>query len=245
MESLLTPHAINRRLNAALGALLVALTIGVETVHAELRFRVVDQDGNPVPDAVLELHAPASAATGSKPSAATWPLARMDQVDKQFRPGTLVVHRGQAVEFPNSDRIRHHVYSFSPAKTFELKLYADDHGAPVVFEVPGIVVLGCNIHDNMLGYIYVADSAAVALSDEQGEGRVAPPASVDQATLWHPGLSPDGQQRLSLPWPLPGSDSNATPILLTLPMQAPEGPPSSESANTPKDRFDRFRRSSP
>ena len=75
---------------------------------------------------------------------------------------------GTSVAFPNSDNIRHHVYSFSLAKRFELRLYQGTQSAPVVFDSPGVVVLGCNIHDWMVGYIYVTDDSRFAVSDEHG-----------------------------------------------------------------------------
>ena len=84
--------------------------------------------------------------------------AIMDQRKLMFVPDVLVVQTGTAVDFPNSDQVRHQVYSFSGAKTFELALYAGRAHAPVVFDRSGLVTLGCNIHDSMVGYIWVTDS---------------------------------------------------------------------------------------
>ena len=92
----------------------------------------------------------------------------MDQQKGQFMPHMLVVQSGTAVDFPNSDNVSHHVYSFSKTKTFELPLYKGDVYPPQVFDQPGIVVLGCNIHDGMLGYIVVVDTPHFALTNEQG-----------------------------------------------------------------------------
>ncbi len=110
----------------------------------------------------------------------------MDQIDKQFLPEVLIVAQGAKVRFPNSDNIRHHVYSFSDAKTFEIKLYSGKSVEPVPFDKPGVVVLGCNIHDQMIGYIYVSDSGGVGKSDEQGQ--VAVPDNVTSVTVWHKNL---------------------------------------------------------
>jgi hypothetical protein len=75
---------------------------------------------------------------------------------------------GTAINFPNKDAIRHHVYSFSPPRIFELELYSGEPAAPVSFEKPGLVTMGCNIHDSMLAYLYVVDSPHFALTDEHG-----------------------------------------------------------------------------
>jgi hypothetical protein len=91
------------------------------------------------------------------------------------------------VKFPNSDNIRHQVYSFSPTKRFELRLYEGTPSDPVLFEKPGVVVLGCNIHDWMLGYIYVTDDPRFGVTDAQGKLTLEQlPAGSYQATLWHP-----------------------------------------------------------
>ncbi|TFZ33560.1 methylamine utilization protein, partial [Pseudomonas syringae] len=111
--------------------------------------QVVDQQGQPVADAVLTLQGP----PGKSPISTK---ADMDQRNKACVPHVLAVHSNTNVTFPNSDNIRHQVYSFSSTKRFELKLY---EGIPAaqVFDKAGVVVLGCNIHDWMLGYIYVTD----------------------------------------------------------------------------------------
>ncbi len=96
------------------------------------------------------------------------PTDAVDQVDKQFVPYVKVVFVGAKVGFPNSDRIRHQVYSFSPAKKFELPLYGGTDAPPVVFDKPGVVVLGCNIHDWMIGYIYVSETPFFAKTGPGG-----------------------------------------------------------------------------
>jgi hypothetical protein len=111
----------------------------------------------------------------------------MDQHDKTFVPLVLAVPVGTAVSFPNRDNIRHHVYSFSRAKRFELPLYIGTPAAPVVFDRPGVVVLGCNIHDWMVGYIYVADTPYVAKTAEDGRARLAElPPGTYEVRVWHP-----------------------------------------------------------
>ena len=112
--------------------------------------------------------------------------ASVDQVEKNFVPGQLVVRVGTLVHFPNSDKVRHQVYSFSPAKSFELPLYAGAEAKPVLFDKPGPVTLGCNIHDWMRGYIYVADSPWFTRTDEQGHATLDLPPGDYTVHVWHP-----------------------------------------------------------
>jgi len=117
------------------------------------------------------------------------PHAVMNQIGLEFVPRVLAVQVGTTVMFPNNDDVRHHVYSFSPAKRLELKLYSRNEDKSVTFDKPGLVVLGCNIHDWMLGYIYVASTPYFGVSD--GNGRVAVsgvPAGDYRMTVWHPRL---------------------------------------------------------
>lgn len=110
----------------------------------------------------------------------------MDQVNKAFSPNVLLVPKGAMVSFPNSDDIRHHVYSFSEAKTFELKLYHGQPKAPLDFPESGIVVLGCNIHDSMVGYVYVYDDKPAMKTSSQG--LVTMPYArehIKAITFWH------------------------------------------------------------
>lgn len=112
--------------------------------------------------------------------------AVMDQVDRQFTPYVLAIQSGQKVNFPNSDSIKHHVYSFSEAKSFQLRLYKDKPPEPIAFEKPGVVALGCNIHDWMIGYIYVADSPWFSISGSDGKASIEVPKGEYQLTVWHP-----------------------------------------------------------
>lgn len=92
----------------------------------------------------------------------------MNQIKTQFVPHILMAQKGAKISFPNSDSVQHHVYSFSEAKTFELKLYKDQKPEPLPFEQTGQVTLGCNIHDWMLAYIYVVDTPFFAKTNESG-----------------------------------------------------------------------------
>lgn len=111
----------------------------------------------------------------------------MDQRNLAFVPQVLVVGVGAEVQFPNNDTVSHEVYSFSPAKRFQLPLYKGAQHRPVDFDKAGLVVLGCNIHDQMVGYIYVTDAAYYGKSDAQGEVRLSNlPAGDYTLTWWSP-----------------------------------------------------------
>lgn len=129
------------------------------------------------------------AGGAAAPTARAAASAVMDQRNLQFSPELLVVQTGTAVDFPNSDQTRHQVYSFSPAKSFQLPLYAGRAHPPVVFDRAGIVTLGCNIHDQMIGYIYVTDSPWFALTGADGHARLRNlPAGEYTLHAWHPRL---------------------------------------------------------
>jgi plastocyanin len=161
---------------------LQAATAGAESVVVN----VVDREGQPVADAAVFL----TPAEGSAPAGAGAASAIMDQIGYQFVPRLLVVRAGTEVAFPNSDNVRHHVYSFSEARRFELPLYAGTSHAPVRFDAPGLVTLGCNIHDDMVGYILVVDTPWFGKTD--AAGRIVlhdvPAASYDLAAWsWRQG----------------------------------------------------------
>src|ERR1700719_842331 len=138
-----------RRFLLVLGFLLAA---GGPLRASDLVVSVHTPQGKPVADAGVSLPAPRG-----RPIHFAWPY-RMAQHDMQFDPFVLVVPVGARVAFPNLDRVRHHVYSFSPTHPFELKLYGHDETRFVTFDKPGVVALGCNIHDQMVGFILVVDT---------------------------------------------------------------------------------------
>ena len=156
---------------------------------------ITDASGKPVANAVIALYGRDAAASVSVTATATATVtapatAAMDQRDRQFAPHVLVVQRGTDVRFPNSDDIRHQVYSFSPAKTFSLPLYHGVPANPLRFDQAGEVVLGCNIHDRMLGYIYVVETPWFGKSDAAGALNIGNvPAGSYRARLWYPGLA--------------------------------------------------------
>src|SRR2546422_3571564 len=151
----------------------------------EIHALVTDPANHPVEDAVVV--AVPEGQTATAPVRAGREV--VDQVDKEFVPYVKPIVVGSQVNFPNRDNIRHHVYSFSPAKRFELPLYIGTPAAPVVFDTPGSVVLGCNIHDWMLGYVYVLATPYFVKTAEDGKGRIGELApGTYEARVWHPRL---------------------------------------------------------
>ncbi|WP_269520693.1 methylamine utilization protein [Alteromonas sp. BMJM2] len=196
-------------------ALLLTLSFSLSCAAATSTVTVVDQDNKPVSNAVVaflpipnELNTSLNATTIADQETAKRAdtanidsdnenVAIMDQVDKQFLPRVIAIQKGQRVKFPNSDDIRHHVYSFSPTKPFEIKLYKGSSVDPVLFDKAGIGTLGCNIHDDMVGHIYVSDGEVTSVSDSNGI------ASFDQSVpesviVWHEDLSIDGSLKVKV-----------------------------------------------
>lgn len=171
---------------AAVG-LLIGL-VGWGAWAADVAIRVQDEAGQPLLDAVVFLDS-AEAARAVKPLIGV----EMGQQSKTFTPPLLVVTKGTAVDFPNRDTVRHHVYSFSPAKRFELKLYVGTPANPVVFDQAGVVVLGCNIHDQMLAHIVVVDTPWYGTTAASGQVQfTGVPAGSYILRVWHSRL-PVGQ----------------------------------------------------
>lgn len=159
---------------------LAALLVSFPSWAEDYKFSIVDQHGTALSKAVVE---PIEIGSLSLDKHET--LRIVDQIDKQFSPQQLVILAGDSVEFPNSDNIRHHVYSFSKARVFELKLYADKPKRPVVFIEPGVVVLGCNIHDTMIGYIYIAKSNHTQETDDNGRAELQLDHPIKTVSVWH------------------------------------------------------------
>lgn len=175
----------------------------VPAVAAPLTVRVVDGNGRPVRDAVVTLR---SAGASGRPAAGT--SYSVSQKDMEFHPFVLVVPVGAKVSFPNLDPTRHHVYSFSPAKKFELKLFAKDQSRSVVFDRPGVVALGCNIHDAMTAFIFVSDTQFAARTGANGIAQFASaPAVPGRIAVWHPYLRAKGNV---VERQLAANDRNAT-----------------------------------
>ena len=156
---------------------------------ASLSVRVFDAAGRPVRDAVVTLRPVGSSARGPR-SGGRYVVA---QKNMQFQPFLTIVPVGAEISFPNFDPTKHHVYSFSPAKRFELKLFAKDQSRTVRFDKAGVIALGCNIHDAMSAFIVVTDSAWTARTNGQGVAAFAnAPTGSGKLTVWHPYLRAPG-----------------------------------------------------
>lgn len=164
---------------------------------ADVQVQVQDASGRSVADAVVFLESD-QARRQVRPVAGL----EMAQNHKQFVPQVLIVPVGSEVSFPNRDTVRHHVYSFSPAKKFELKLYAGTPAQPVRFEQSGVVVLGCNIHDQMVGWVLVLDTPYYAQTSANGQVALsAVPAGHYRLRTWHarlPAGAPVPEQALEV-----------------------------------------------
>ncbi|HEY5799782.1 MAG TPA: methylamine utilization protein, partial [Burkholderiaceae bacterium] len=158
---------------------LLALLFPAYAMAAALVVTVTDKAGQPLRDAVVyaETDAPSSAL---KPK-----LVQIEQRDRQFIPKVTVVQSGTSIAFPNNDTVRHHVYSFSPAKTFEVRLYTGVPKNPERFDKAGTVTLGCNIHDQMIAFVQVVDTPHFAKTDAKGRATLDLPAGKYELKGWH------------------------------------------------------------
>ena len=180
---------LGRRLNSVFQQFLRVLSFGtilsiITTAPAladGVRVTVFDREGEPVPNVAVYI----DGAGSERAPAGT--NATMDQVDLRFVPHLLVVQSGTSVDFPNSDTVAHHVYSFSHPNHFKLPIYKGDAHPPVTFNESGIVVLGCNIHDQMLAYILVVDTPTFAMTNGDGIAMLdAQPGKEMEVSIWSP-----------------------------------------------------------
>lgn len=174
---------------------------------SEIDVSVLDRNGEGVADVAVY----AVRVVGNEKLPPPASNSVMDQVDRRFVPHLLVVQTGTAVEFPNSDSVAHHVYSFSHPNKFMLPMYKGELHPPVTFDHSGVVSLGCNIHDHMLGYILVVDSSVFTKTDKNGRATL----SVDDPeaytiNIWSPRLR-DKTELLSR-----SLDSSSNPVTFSL-----------------------------
>ncbi|MFN7054024.1 methylamine utilization protein [Hyphomonas sp.] len=168
---------------------------------------MTDASGQPVANAVVMVDVPGT----PKPSASGKFV--MSQENLTFDPFILIVPAGAEVSFPNLDRVRHHVYSFSRGNRFELRLYGREEQRSATFNTPGIVAIGCNIHDEMVAYIRVVETPYAALTNTAGEAVIDLPAAAGRATIWHPEAT--GQEtRVDVP-----AANRSGPVTATLRMR--------------------------
>lgn len=158
----------------------------------DLTVSVRGAGGRPVRDAVVTVHPVSGVPRG--PIRFAWPL-RMEQQNVQFQPYVLIVPVGGTVSFPNLDRVRHQVYSFSRGNRFELPLYSRGEAPTRTFSAVGVAALGCNIHDQMLAYIKVVDTPWAAKTDAAGNLTLRGiPVGAATLRVWHPTLAGRGNE---------------------------------------------------
>ena len=191
----------------ALSLLIIAFSVA-SSANAQT-FRILDKNGNPIKSAVVLINKAALVGAHGVQDDVV-----IDQVDKQFVPKVSSIQQGSTVVFPNSDNIRHHVYSFSEAKPFELKLYSDQERPKVTFDKPGVVTLGCNIHDGMIGYVVINDALQGFVTDASGHVSIDINNAVSEQSqaitlrVWHPwmGDNLDAAELIELRLPTQESD---------------------------------------
>ncbi len=173
-------------------ALFMGFVFAVPAMAGDLTVSVRDAAGRPVQDAVVTVHPAAGVPRG--PVRFPW-APRMAQQDIQFQPFVLVVPVGGTVAFPNLDRVRHQVYSFSRGNRFELQLFGRDESRSHTFAAAGVAAVGCNIHDQMLAYIKVVDTPWAAKTPAGGEVLLrGVPAGEATLKVWHPRLAGRGNE---------------------------------------------------
>lgn len=200
----------------ALIALALPFGAGAATLEAVVR----NPAGQALADAAVVLEPLAPVALRGRPTAS------IEQRGREFIPYLTVVQTGTSIDFPNNDTIRHHVYSFSPAKQFEIKLYAGKPGQPIVFDKPGTVVIGCNIHDWMEAYVLVVETPYFAKTGADGRAQVRnlPPGRY-RLRLWHP------LQKAQLPAREIDVAEAPAPLRLALDVKPRERKPHTEDAD--------------
>jgi plastocyanin len=161
--------------------LAILLVLAGQASAATVEALVLNPGGQKVADAAVVLEPLAPLHLNSHAT------ATIEQRGREFIPYVTIAQTGTAIEFPNNDTMRHHVYSFSPAKQFEIKLYAGKPGQPIIFDKPGQVVIGCNIHDWMEAYVLVVESPYFAKTTADGRAVIRNiPAGRYRLQLWHP-----------------------------------------------------------
>ena len=169
--------------SAFLAIAYTSIALGQPEQTARFSITLNDSGGKPVDNGVFLFEPLFEVNTQQMPHQEP---AIMNQIDKQFVPHVLVVKAGTEVTFPNADNLFHHVYSFSPTKQFELKLYKEFTAEPLRFDKAGVVDIGCNIHDWMLGYIVVSDSPYFGKTNNEGQSLVSLPYGEYTVRFWHP-----------------------------------------------------------
>jgi plastocyanin len=176
-----------KALKIALGVFAISIATTIANA-GDIQVLVTDSSGKPVPNAVVTLDLPGSPE--NRPG-----QFRVNQKDLEFHPYVLVIPVGSTVDFSNLDPVRHHVYSFSAAKKFDLKLFGKGESRSVRFDQPGVVAIGCNIHDSMQAFIHVSASPLAARTGPDGRVTLrGAPAGVHALHIWHAMMRAPGNE---------------------------------------------------
>ncbi len=179
--------------------LALALALGpLAAQAAPVTVLVRGPNGQPLANAAVAVE------VNGRGSKTTTAKAEMGQRDRQFTPQLLIVQTGTAVSFPNFDTVRHHVYSISPIKVLDIKLYSGTPTKPEVFDKPGVAALGCNIHDRMSAHIVVVDTPIFGRTDDKGQVAFELPAGEHVVKAWHGGQKSPTLQSVKLDVPSGG-----------------------------------------
>jgi plastocyanin len=212
------PPRCGKRRRPGITVAMVAILAAISTspcTAAGIVATVTDERGQPLADAVVSVTPSGNTRIEPSDHLAT---AIIDQRDEVFVPTVVVVQRAGSVLFHNSDRTRHHIYSFSPIRQFEFVQKPGDTSPAVVFDAAGVAAVGCTIHDNMVAYVYVTDAPRARVTDITGRAEITDlPAGNFIATVWHPRLRPK-----SVPSPQPVSlASSSTNLAITIAVLPP------------------------
>lgn len=192
--------------------LLIALLAANTAISADVRIDVSDRRGDPLPDVAVYL-VPSESVHQSDSASRPVSTAVVEQIDNAFVPHISVIEAGTHVSFPNNDSVSHHVYSFSEPKSFQLDLYRGNAHPPEIFDAPGLVVIGCNIHDGMLAYILVVDTPHSSISTADGAATFADvQPGIYDLHVWAPRVAADAM-------PAPRSLTVGATGQVTIPVQ--------------------------
>lgn len=204
---------------------IAACLVGTGAQAGKLVVDVRDGQNRPIPNAVVYFTPP-----GTLPAAPARTRSVMDQRDKEFVPHVLPVQAGTEVVFPNSDNIRHHVYSLGNGNAFELPLYPNGARPSVRFKQLGAASVGCNIHDWMLGYIYVVETPWFGLSGADGRALLqGVPNKAGKLRVWHPRL--EGGESAVPVLEVDGRRQDALTVTLKLKPESPRKRPAHHSGD--------------
>ncbi|WP_195812412.1 methylamine utilization protein [Xylophilus rhododendri] len=205
----------SRQLARRLAALALGLMAAAAAQAAGVAVQAVNARGAALSNVVVY----AVPVNGKAPALEPGKKAIIDQIDREFVPLVSVIQTGTAVSFPNKDDVEHAVYSFSPPKRFEIKLYSGVPARPVVFDKPGMVTLGCNIHDSMVAYVMIVDTPYFAKTDKSGRATIENlPAGAYRITAWHP-QQRDPNALMTQNTDVAAGTATAPPLKFTLPTE--------------------------